>query len=263
MAEQAEAPAATGVPSATRYYSQLTTSALVAHSVVLLASSLAIYGTSETTAYALGFVVANLVVVALVWRFGRRALAVAAAWAALNVLFHAPYVWPGLRYPASFVDFGLGIPLLATLVVAAVGGALGFARNRGWGGGPSQVLERRALTAVALGTVAVAVTSAALDATSGRSVSASDRAGTIEVAMRDLRFEPESLRADRDGTRFVVVNRDRTVHTFTIAELGLSVTVLPGDEAIIALPDGAAPGAYTFVCAIAGHDSMRGTLAVE
>ena len=220
------------VPREAHSYARLTAWALVAHSVVLLASALAIYGTSETTAYALGLVIVSLGIVTLVWRVGGWALAVATVWAAVNLLFHAPYVWPGLHYPASFVDFGLGIPLLATLVVAAVCGSVGFARHRGWRGGPSLVWERRTLVAMGLGLVAIAATSAALDATSGRSVAASDRAGAIEVKMQDLRFEPESLRAARDGARFVVVNRDRTVHTFTITGLGLSVTVLPGDEAL-------------------------------
>ena len=58
------------------------------------------------------------------------------------------------------------------------------------------------------------------------SVGADDKAGAITIEMKDGAFEPGQLTV-RTGelVRFVIKNRDLTVHTFTIKELGIDVKV--------------------------------------
>ena len=47
--------------------------------------------------------------------------------------------------------------------------------------------------------------------------------------------------------KFVIRNRDLTVHTFTIKELGIDVKVLPGSEELIELSSPPA-GTYVYLC---------------
>lgn len=262
MAEQTLPRGPATVPR-TAFYIALGAWSLVVHAVLVTSLGAAIYGVSETAAYAAGFGLANLIVAGLAWRIGRWMLALAAVWAVLNLAFHLPFVLPGLRYPASLLDFGLAIPMMLALVAAAAAGGAGYARHRGWSGGPSPATERHALATVVAAALALVAVSGVLQVTSGASVSATERAGATEVAMRTLRFEPVMLTVDSGRTaRLVIENRDLVVHTFTIDELGIDKGLLPGSEVLIEVPDVPA-GTYTFRCAIAGHEDMRGTLIIR
>ena len=80
--------------------------------------------------------------------------------------------------------------------------------------------------------------------------------------MRAVKFEPEVLTVQTGKSgKVLVTNRDFTVHTFTIKELGVDVSLHGRAEAIVELP-GIAPGTYDYVCTIPGHEKMTGKLVV-
>jgi heme/copper-type cytochrome/quinol oxidase subunit 2 len=68
--------------------------------------------------------------------------------------------------------------------------------------------------------------------------------------------------------KFVIKNRDLTMHTFTIEELGVDVKVVPGAEKLIVLSSPPA-GRYMYMCTISNHAELEydaretGTLVVS
>ncbi len=111
----------------------------------------------------------------------------------------------------------------------------------------------RATTAMVVGLMAV---SGALHLTSVESVSANEKAGAISVEMKNSTFEPAQLTVPAGKpAKFVVRNRDLTVHTFTIEALGIDVKVLPGSEVLIELSSPPA-GTYVYACTYGGGFSL-------
>ena len=77
------------------------------------------------------------------------------------------------------------------------------------------------------------------------SVSAEEKAAAISVAMENNTFEPAQLTVPAGKpAKLVIKNRDLTVHSFTVKELGIDVTVLRGSEELIEL---SLPPAGTYV----------------
>ena len=66
--------------------------------------------------------------------------------------------------------------------------------------------------------------------------------------MKNSTFTPAQLEIPAGKpARFVIKNRDLTVHTFTIEKLGIDVKVLPGSEKLIELSSPPA-GTYVYTC---------------
>ena len=108
----------------------------------------------------------------------------------------------------------------------------------------------------------LAVVSAVLTLTGRESVSAQRAAGATEVTMKKTKFEPETLQAQAGETRQVLLkNSDPGFHTFTIKALGVDAVIGPGSEKLVEIA--AAPGTYEYICTIAGHETMKGTLEVR
>ena len=84
--------------------------------------------------------------------------------------------------------------------------------------------------------------------TSLESVSPDEKAAAISVDMENSAFKPAQLTVPAGKpAKFVIKNRDLTVHTFTIKELGIDVKVLSGSEELIELSSPPA-GTYVYSC---------------
>ena len=68
-------------------------------------------------------------------------------------------------------------------------------------------------------------------------------AGATLVSMKNAEFEPVNMQVASGDARLVVKNGDLGVHTFTIDELEVDVTVLGGSEKLVTLPS-SAKGTY-------------------
>ncbi len=217
---------------------------------------------------AMFFVIPTLVVVVLAWRSGRTL--VAAIWVILMLLMNASAVPQALVNFNSFFDGGVMILALASLIVAGVAGTVGFLRHRrGTTRNVSTAGERRVLWATTAAVVGLLVASGTLHVASLESVSAEEKAAAIRVDMRNLYFEPRRLEVPAGKpAKFVIKNRDLTVHTFTIEELGVDVKVVPGSEKLIVLSSPPA-GRYMYMCTISNHAELEydaretGTLVVS
>ena len=222
-----------------------------------IASSIALL-----TATILAFVVI-LIVAGVVWQYGSRrwALIVAVIFAVLGLLANLHVVPYGLSNPDSFFDFAPAVILIAGFLLAFVGGIVALVQR-------GRTDPRTAATGAEMGTfgiiavalVALAIVSGILTATGGSSVSAEDRAGAIELVMKNVRFEPDRLEIpSAEAVRLVIKNDDLLVHTFTVDELGIDTAMGPGSEILIDLPR-IVSGALIYTCEVPGHEDMKGTL---
>lgn len=103
----------------------------------------------------------------------------------------------------------------------------------------------------------------AADETAATDGSAASGAAAIEVDMHDIYFDPTELTIPADTpTEIHFVNQGAAVHDFTIDDLGIHVSLNPGEEATEAIT--AAAGTYDFYCSVPGHKDagMVGTLTV-
>jgi len=81
------------------------------------------------------------------------------------------------------------------------------------------------------------------------------------LEIKGARFSTDTLAAASGTVTVAVTNHDLFWHTFTIGELGVDLRVPIGDEKSVTFT--AAPGTYTYICAVPGHASfMRGVLTV-
>lgn len=189
-------------------------------------------------------IVVPLVAAALAWRFGTwaKVVGILASAVAGFALFWTVF---GLGHPGSFADFVPGV-LVPLGVVLAVGGGIAaiVAGRRGRLAGTGST-ERR-IAAVAMAIVALAVVGSAITMTLSRSTVAAEGAMTVEIA--DFTFDQEQYAVSAgEATTLRIHNSDAFVHTFTIPELGIDETVLPGNSALVEVE--AEAGEYTIYCA--------------
>lgn len=161
-------------------------------------------------------------------------------------------------HPDSFFDF---VPLVAGFgggLILTVSSIAALAR-RPFNG---VVAQSSAWAAAGLFVVIAGISGAATIA-ARETVSAEDRVGATEFAMKSVKFETKELRV-RSGEelRLVVDNTDPIIHTFTIKSLGIDEEVRAGSERLVKFVAPAA-GTYEIVCAVPGHESMKSKLIVE
>ncbi len=193
------------------------------------------------------FMIPTVVVIILAWR--SNLTIVAAIWAALVLFITGPTIPNALGAFNSFFDAGLLIPGTVSLIVACVAGIAGLIQQRrGAASEGSTAGARLALSAIVAAVAGLMVVSGILHLIGLESVSADEKAGTISVDIENSVFKPAQLTVPSGkAARFFIRNRDLTVHTFTIDELGIDVKVLPGSEALVELPAPAA-GVYVYEC---------------
>jgi heme/copper-type cytochrome/quinol oxidase subunit 2 len=248
------------------FYARVTVLGLLiaaAAAVVALAASL-LMGDTGSVLFILPFVILPALIAGLVWRFGTWALVLAAVIALLSLALIGPTVSFAVSHPESFGDFVIGLVLPVGMLIALVGALVALVqRARGRARSAPNRVERTVLTAV-LVLLGAAVVFSAVQTVAGRtSVPAEAKAGAMAVTAKEFKFSTDRIEA-RPGQplRIAVANADPTLHTFTIRELGVDVAIAPGSERLVSLASVPA-GAYTYYCAVAGHDNMRGTLVVQ
>ncbi len=247
-------------------YNRTTIIGLLVYAAVLLifVGVIMINGELADATFAFIFLVPTAIIVGLMLRFGTWAAIVGAVWALLNLVANGPFLLPSLAHVNSFFDFGLGLAIVVGLAVATVTGIIavvqsrrGTARTTTTGG------ERGVFIAIAVVVVGLMALSGILQNTSATTVSAEDKVGATEISMKNVKFNPVEIRATAGASSKVAIkNSDLFVHTFTIEGRGVDVTIIGGSEKlveILSLP----AGTYEYICTIAGHEDMTGTLVVE
>jgi plastocyanin len=201
----------------------------------------------------------------LVWRFGSWAFWVAAVGALALLLITLPSIGLALEYPDSFYDFIGTILSIAGGLIAFVAATTGFFYEKRHVADRER--SRRSVTRAMQGVTGVlavlAIVSAILTFTGKDTVSEADKAGAIVIRMEGTAFDPKVLQVPAaQAGRVLVENHDPFVHTFTITVNGTNVAnegFTPGSEKIVSLAS-LAPGQHEFICEVAGHEDMKGTL---
>lgn len=218
--------------------------------VVGLGAAAAMLGDAEAGAIA----VATIVMLVL-HRFWRTAGAVL-----LGLLFLDTAFFTGAAALANLLDRAAPPATIGPAALAAVAltGLLASITNvwqRGRAVSPSRSAAVTAVVAAAaLGMIAIG------SAISARGAVASGNEA-IRLEIKGAQFSTEALNATSGTVTVAVTNHDLFWHTFTIGELGVDLRVPVGDEKSVTFT--AAPGRYTYICAVPGHASfMRGVLTV-
>jgi plastocyanin len=87
--------------------------------------------------------------------------------------------------------------------------------------------------------------------------------GDLKLSAHSAKFSTTTLKASPGQVAIYMTNDDLFWHTVTIKELGVDVRIPVKGHRRITFS--AAPGTYTFYCAIPGHAGigMKGTLTVR
>lgn len=219
--------------------------AAAAPAVMLTAGRLTGMDLGEEGPFLATTIAAPLIGAALAWRFGWWAKLLSAV-LSVGVGFMLFWTVFGLAYPASFADFIPGVLLPLGVVVGLAGSIAALvAHRRGRRVTSATSGERRILT-VALTLATLAVVVSGVSSVLGRStVDASGDA--VPVTIADFAFAEGTYEvAAGEPTTMLVHNSDAFVHTFTVPELGIDETVLPGNEVAVTLTADA--GSYTLYC---------------
>lgn len=166
----------------------------------------------------------------------------------LAVLVGMALFWTafGISSPASFFDF---VPAVLVLPGALIGFVAGIAAVRSGRRRPGDVAaqgERRAMQGVLAAVGALVVVSAILSIAGRETVSDADAASAdLVVDLKDFEFDAEGYDV-QGGATVLVKNSDPFLHTFTIDELGIDVSLNGGSEKLVTIPD--LPGTYVLYC---------------
>ena len=216
--------------------------------------------------------VVPLIVAALVWRYGRWALVLAVILALLIGVVDSAYIPYGLGAPNSAFDFVPAFILLIGFLTTLISGVSAFVHRRS----PSprtaaKGAEKAVFPAVAVIVVALTIMSLALNIAARDTVSAEERASfssasggkTVVMVMKNVRFQPEQLEVPAgQGIRILLDNHDLFVHTFTVDDLDIDITIGAKGEKVVELPL-LKPGSYELSCKVPGHEAMDGTLVLS
>ena len=221
----------------------------IGHSVALLAGMVLI---GELIPPIVVFAVLFLLGAFLTRRGGRAGPIMLAVFSVAVIALNSPFIIEAVEVPASTADF-----LLATVSTALALGVLiasiGTLRRTAPSRAPRAIAMGLGLVFIALVGVAVAAR-AAYD----QPVAAS---GDITLVTEDTEFAPGTISSENGETTIFVENKDNTLHTFTIEELGVDLQI-PG-KATARVSFDAGTGAYEFVCTPHEDFGMTGTLEVQ
>jgi plastocyanin len=179
----------------------------------------------------------------LVWRFGTwsKFVGIIAALLVAGALFWTIF---GLQAPTSFFDFMPGVLVIPGALIAIIASISAIVAKRRGHGSETAVGGERIAIRVVLGIVIVlAVISGGLTFAGISDVD--DAAADAVVVMGDFEFDEEQYTFE-PGTTVLVRNEDPFLHTFTVDDLDIDVTLSPGSEELVEIPS--EPGAYVLYC---------------
>lgn len=170
---------------------------------------------------------------------------------AIAFLLNVPVIVDDLVHIDSAPTFILTLVSLLAAVVAVVAG---FGAFFGWATTP---IRGVAIAAVVLLSVGAVVSVAA----SANTTNDAALDGDVTVVAQKIQFNPDALVMGESASGVWIDNKDGIYHTFTIEELGVDVEIpaLKSRRLDLSGP----PGTYAYICTIAGHEAMTGTLTIE
>jgi plastocyanin len=195
-------------------------------------------------------VVAGLATAVRLGRLGRRGPVLLAVAGIVYLLGNAPHSLPELAHP------GGGVAFVAALVILVSGLLMLLSLVAILAAFPDAVASRSLAGAGAVAIVGVVVCIVA----TASSTDEPAKAGDVQVAARNMAFQPKRLDLAAGGAAVHVSNHDPVRHTFTI-DGRVSVDIAPGKARRVAVDLG--PGTYAYHCTVVGHEAMKGTLTVR
>jgi plastocyanin len=197
-------------------------------------------------------VLVGLVLLRLVPKVGTVWLGVVSV--ALLVM-NAGFIPDALMHPESPTDFVPVSMLTVGGVVAVIStpGAFRAARGRRTDSGVPAIVGRAALIVLAAGAALSLVASS-------RITSDAPAAGSTAVTLENFAFAPGNVTVGRGPVALYLTNNDTARHTFTVDELGVDVSLAPGQSRLVTFD--ASAGEYRVYCK--PHDpGMDGRLIVR
>lgn len=191
-------------------------------------------------------IVLSLLGAGLVWRFGTwaRVLGIILGLALLGMF--GPFLIGGLTTINSVFDFVPALLAIVGALIAVVAGVAAIVRRADLAVEATDT-ERRIQTVGMAVLVVLAAVSGLATWLGVQQVDEEVRAGSTQVAMDEFAFQPDTMQvAAGEPTRIVLHNSDHVLHTFTIDDLDVDVTVTPGSEGFVELT--AEPGTYRIYC---------------
>ena len=240
MSETVATIQSTGRP----FYTRLAIGGLVTIALLMVVLGIAQLSSGDTSG--VGFLIINiaivLVVAGLIWQFGSWALVLGAVAGLLGTLLvYGPYLFSSTGSFNSVFDFGVAVVATVSAIMVFVSSIVAFVQlRRGTPRVEATPVERNAVRAVAVVVAILVVASAVVTVAAQDTVEEADRAGAEVVLMKTTEFRTTQLDAKAGETlRLVLKNDDLYIHTFTIDELGIDVTVGPrGEKALsVSSPD--------------------------
>ncbi len=224
--------------------------------------STAIYlsaGETNALSFSLPVLVIGSLVAGLLWRFGVWAQILAALLSLLILAFMVPFSTFNLLHPEDASDFIPIVLMIAGALLGFVGSIVSLIQRLRKAVHPvgtrTELLALRILLA-ALGLVVL--TSLVLTTASRTTLSAQAKSSAIAIEIKDYQFNPDRLIVKAgDTVRIAVKNNDPTLHTFTLNEAGVDVSIPPGAERLIEF-QAPPPGKYIWYCIPHSDDSSEG-----
>ena len=163
-----------------------------------------------------------------------------------------PIILEAFPHPESPADFMLSTVVGGFVPIAIILGAVGALRH--WSKGAHMRLwyGTIGLVAVLLGISVIAAAGVENDTIV---------TGDVQLDVSGVEFLSETVTVDSGRGAIFVDNQDAIRHTFTIESLNIEMELPSGTSRRVVLP-GLAPGSYTFICSITGHEDMTGELVV-
>jgi uncharacterized cupredoxin-like copper-binding protein len=214
--------------------------------------------------FLLFFLVPGLIVAAALFFWRRWGLLVAIVGSLIGILFLSEDADLILTTPEAFFDFAatwFGIVGLLIVLVASIAGTVQYIRKQ-----PAQTLapwpSKLILGVAAVLAVAGVISLVAMIANTG-SVSEAEAGDAPEVTAKHTKWSVEQITVPAGDVRLVVKNNDPLLHTFTLDDLDIDVTLSPWSEQVIVL-EGVTAGNYGFICRVFDHESdMTGVITVQ
>lgn len=217
---------------------------MVAAAPVLMLTAVMVWGldAGDELGLIIALVAVPLVGAFLVWRFGTwgKIVGIVIALLAIGAMFWTAF---GLAEPMSFFDFVPGLLVVPGALLAIVGCVAAIvAGRRGHVAAAREGRERRVTNVVVAAVGVLAAFSAVLTLTSRTTV---DADAELWVHLSNFEYGKDSYSV-AGGSTIAVRNDDPFLHTFTIDELGIDLTLGPRSAETVEVP--AQAGTYVVYC---------------
>ena len=207
-------------------------------------------------AWILPIILVGLLFAGAVWRFGTWALVLTGVPAAIVALL-TPLTNFFFMHPESASGFIPLVLIFTGSAMAALGAVVSIVQERRHTVRLTATRTESVVLRIVLGAVALlGIMSLGLTANARTTLPAETKVGTLIITELHFAYSPPYLVVrSGDSVRLVIRNWDATLHTFTIDEVGVDVSVPPGAERLVEFK-APAPGEYQWYCV--PHSRLEG-----